>query len=91
MATLPFEYGDVSMTILQYNNPHLTYLITYSQLDHHKFPTRQSFDGAVVQEFGGNHVDYFVVTKECHHENNRYHYHMSIKLNQSMRWKAVKT
>ena len=71
------------------NNPHRTYLVTYSQLDHRKFPTRFSFGTAVVASFGGNNVDYFVASKEDH-ETGGYHYHCAVRLNKSMRWRSSK-
>ena len=67
------------------NSPHRTYLVTYSQLDHRKFPTRWSFGAAVIQAFGANNVDYFVVGKEPHKEGG-YHYHVALRLNKAMRW-----
>jgi len=73
------------------NSPRRTYLVTYSQLDHRKFPTRWSFGGAVVAAFGANNVDYFAATKEAHdEESGGYHYHVAIRLNKTMRWKAAK-
>ena len=73
------------------NHPLRTYLVTYSQLDPHIFPTRTSFGAAVVQAFGANHVDYFAASKEPHEElNGGYHYHVAIKLNCSMRWHAAR-
>ena len=71
------------------NTPHRTYLVTYSQLDHRKFPTRHSFGAAVVEAFGANCVDYFVVSKE-HHKEGGYHYHCALRLNKAMRWKSSK-
>ena len=72
-----------------FNKPHRAYLITYSQLDHHKFPTRMSFRGVVVSAFGGNNVDYFLVSKEPHVQGG-YHYHCAVRLSKPMRWKAAK-
>jgi len=72
------------------NNPHRTYLITYSQIDHHKFPTRHSFGSAVVASFGGNNVDYYVAAKEPHQDDG-YHYHCAVRLNKAMRWRSSKT
>jgi len=72
------------------NNPHRTYLITYSQIDHHKFPTRHSFGSAVVASFGGNNVDYYVAAKESHQDGG-YHYHCAVRLNKAMRWRSSKT
>ena len=77
------------VTELTANSPHRTYLLTYSQLDHRKFPTRWSFGGAVVEAFGANHVDYFVCAKEPH-ATEGYHYHLAIRLNKPMRWSRAK-
>lgn len=76
---------------LHENSPHRTYLVTYSQLDPRKFPTRWSFGGAVVAAFGANNVDYFVAGKEAHQESAGYHYHVAIRLNKTLRWKSAKT
>ena len=78
-----------SIQVLQDNCPHRTYLITYSQLDHKKFPTRWSFGAAVVQAFGATNVDYFVASKEPH-ELSGYHYHVAVRLNKAMRWNTAK-
>ena len=72
------------------NSPHRVYLVTYSQIDHHKFATRQSFGGAVVQAFGAQNVDYFLAAKEPHATPGQYHYHVAIKLNKTMRWASAR-
>ena len=74
---------------LTVNKPLRVYLVTYSQIDPKIFPTRVSFGAAVVQAFGANHVDYFVVSKEPH-ENGGYHYHVGIKLTTGMRWHTAR-
>ena len=69
------------------------YLITYSQADQEKFPTRQSF-GEVVQEAfnsgsGKVTVQYWATCLETH-ENGGVHYHTCIKLSGPKRWSSVK-
>ena len=71
------------------NKPLRVYLVTYSQIDPKIFPTRLSFGAAVVQAFGANHVDYFVVSKEPHLHGG-YHYHVGIKLSTGMRWHSAR-
>ena len=66
------------------NQPHRTYLVTYSNADMNKFPTRQYFARAVVGAFGGNNVDYYVCGRELH-QSGEPHYHLAIRLHQSMR------
>lgn len=65
------------------------YLITYSQCDLQKFPTRQSFAEAVVASFGHTNAEIlqWVCCKECH-SSGGYHYHMAIKLDRCQRWLA---
>ena len=74
---------------LQENGTNRVYLVTYSQADEKKFPTRQSFGAAVVTAFGGRFVNYFCVGKEPHAAGG-FHYHMSILLNTSRRWGYAK-
>lgn len=66
----------------------MTYLITYSQADLEKFPTRESFAEAVTQEFNVV-VSQWACCKE-NHKNSGVHYHLSIKLSNKKRWKSVK-
>ena len=67
------------------------YLITYSQADLEKFPTRESFAKAVVRSFECNDttVLHWICCKEPH-QSNGYHYHMAIKLNRCKRWLSSK-
>ena len=78
-----------TIVYLTENSGHRTYLVTYSQLDHRIFPTRQAFGYACVASFGANNVEFFCVTKEAH-ATQGYHYHAAIKLNKVKRWKSVK-
>ena len=71
------------------NNPQRVYLITYSNLNVQKFPTRESFGRACATAFGGNKVLYFACSKE-EHQSGQQHYHVSIRLNQSQRWLHAK-
>lgn len=52
------------------------YLITYSQADVNKFPTRQSFANAVLAAFAETNVVHWCCSKE-HHQKSGVHYHMS--------------
>ena len=60
-----------------------TYLVTYSQADLVKFPSRQSFGEAVEAAFNAGSgkvgVNYWACCKE-NHETAGQHYHESIKL-----------
>ena len=63
------------------NTPHRVFLITHSNIDKSKFPTRESFGRACVSAFGGNKVLYFACSRENHQESNREHYHVALRLN----------
>ena len=68
------------------------YLITYSQADSERFPTRESFAQAIVRSFNStntNIVEHWVCCKEAHHTTG-FHYHMAIKLQRSKRWLSSK-
>ena len=85
---------DVDFALLkpldEKNTGQRTYLVTYSQADTRKFPTRALFGRAVATSFGGTNVDYFAVGTESH-EDGGIHYHCSIRLNKTMRWKSSKS
>ena len=70
-----------------------TYLVTYSQADVTKFPTRQSFGEAVAAAFntgsGKVQVNYWACCLE-NHESTGQHYHISVKLSGPKRWNPVK-
>ena len=68
------------------------YLITYSQADSERFPTRESFAQAIVRSFNStntNIVEHWVCCKEAHHTTG-FHYHMAIKLQRCKRWLSSK-
>lgn len=68
------------------------YLITYSQVDFKKFPTRNSFAEAVVSSFTDSTdttVEHWVCCKEPH-QTKGCHYHMAIKLDRCKRWLSSK-
>lgn len=67
------------------------YLITYSQANTTKFPTRRSFAEAVVRSFSQRTAR--VVQWCCARENHQgsgVHYHVAIKLNKNQRWLPAK-
>ena len=67
------------------------YLITYSQVDTSKFPTRESFAAAVVASFRSPsaNVLHWCCSKGSH-KSGGIHYHLSLKLNKSHRWLPAK-
>jgi len=69
------------------------YLITYSQADLTKFPTREKFGEAVKKGFdhssGKVKVEHWACSLE-NHQIRGVHYHLSIKLSGVKRWKKVK-
>ena len=71
-----------------------TYLITYSQIDVKKFPTRESFADVIVKVFNQttakSKITTYAVCMEPHKDGGD-HYHMCIKLSGPRRWKGVKT
>jgi hypothetical protein len=71
-----------------------TYLITYSQVDLSKFPTRQSFGEQVVAYFnegaGKVEVEHWACCREPHDTTSGIHYHLCLKLSGPKRWKRVK-
>lgn len=68
------------------------YLITYSQADIQKFPTRRSFAESVIAAFShtGLPVKQWVCCRERHRREGQ-HYHMAVKLERMRRWLAVKS
>ena len=67
------------------------YLVTYSQADTTKFPTRYSFAEAVVRSFTnrGASVIQWCCAQE-HHYRSGVHFHVAIKLNKNQRWLPAK-
>lgn len=67
------------------------YLITYSQADLTRFPTRNTFAKAVLHSFSntpGNVIQWSCCREE--HKSSGHHYHMAIKLDKNQRWLASK-
>ena len=73
--------------------PRRTYLVTCSQIDLSKFPTRKMFGDAVASAFesgsGKVKAEYWATCLE-EHENGGHHYHTSVKLSSPKRWLSVK-
>ena len=71
-----------------------TYLITYSQVDLSKFPTRQSFGEQVVAYFnegaGKVEVEHWACCWEPHDTTSGIHYHLCLKLSGPKQCKRVK-
>lgn len=69
------------------------YLVTYSQLDERKFPSRRSFGEMIAEEFnkgeGPVKVLHWACSKEPH-KNGGHHYHCSVKFNGVKRWMTVR-
>ena len=71
-----------------------TYLITYSQADTDVFPTRKGFGEMIERYFNGTgetktKVQYWACCLE-NHQAEGVHYHVSLKLSHSKKWKKVK-
>ena len=69
------------------------YLVTYSQADITKFPTRENFASAVVYAFsqlqGKGRVVQWCCCREKH-KNGGEHYHLALKLDRNERWLSAK-
>lgn len=67
------------------------YLVTYSQADMAKFPTREVFARAIVESFstGTAEVVQWVCCREMHRKGGD-HYHLAIKLDRNQRWMMSK-
>ena len=63
------------------------YLITYSQADLTKFPSREDFAAAVVKSFenGTGNVLQWCCSREKHKKFGE-HYHLALKLDRNQRW-----
>ena len=80
---------------LSENTPRRTYLVTYSQANLEKFPTRESFGKLLENSFNSNGRNSKVLVTQwacCReeHTNGGQHYHASIKLSGPKRWLSVK-
>ena len=88
MAT---KHTDESEQLLHTRRARSVYLITYSQADLSRFPTREKFATDVVNAFneGKVKVKSWVCCREAHKEGGL-HYHLAIKLARAKRWKSIK-
>ena len=70
-----------------------TYLLTYSQADKKIVPSKESFADIILNGFStGNSkvvVEHWAVCVEPHAVGGGKHYHMSLKLSGTRRWRAV--
>ena len=70
-----------------------TYLLTYSQVDLAKFPTRKEFGKCIKKHFnigsGKVRVQHWVCSKENHQDGGDYH-HVALNLTGPNRCKSVK-
>ena len=73
--------------------PRRTYLVTYSQANLTKFPTRKEFRKCIKKHFnsgsGKVKVQHWTCAKEKN-QNGGVHYHVALKLTCPKRWKSVK-
>ena len=79
---------DESLTEREFRS---VYLVTYSQADVAKFPTREVFARAIVESFstGTAKVVQWVCCRERHRKSGE-HYHLAIKLDRNQRWMMSK-
>ena len=87
---------DFKMTDGDFQNPRVgrrQYLITYSQADAVKFPTRESFGKMLEAEFNAGNsrvkVSHWACCKE-NHQLGGFHYHCCMKLTGVKKWLSVK-
>lgn len=85
------EDSPIVDTGLETRDLRRVYLLTYSQADVNKFPTRKSFAEAVLAAFSGanNKVLQWCCSQE-RHQHAGVHYHMCVKLNRCQRWLSAK-
>ena len=76
-----------------HNHGRRTYLVTYSQSDLEKFPTRECFGKMVARHFNAGKakakVEYFACALEKHQDGHP-HYHVALKLTGPKKWLRVK-
>lgn len=84
---------DLDTTLTNPRAEKRQYLVTYSQADLKKFPSRQSFGEMVAHEFNQGksvvRVMHWACCQEPHREHG-VHYHCAVKLNGKKRWLGVK-
>ena len=65
------------------------FLVTYSQADEQKIPTRRAFADTVVESFTSTSSELQVIQWCCcqeTHKNGGLHYHLALKVNKYQRW-----
>ena len=85
------KHTDETEQLLHTWRAQSVYLITYSQADLSRLPTREKFATDVVNAFneGKVKVKSWVCCREAHKEGGL-HYHLAIKLGRAKRWKSIK-
>lgn len=72
-----------------------TYLLTYSQADLERFPTRETFSRCVLEAFdegkSSKKITEWACSMENHADNVSKHYHMAVKLSGTRRWNPIKS
>ena len=87
------DVRELKMDSLSDRATRRAYLITYSQVDRTKFPTKQSF-GKCVGDIINNAKDQVMFEHysccEEKHQDGGIHYHMAVKLSHPRRWMYIK-
>lgn len=65
------------------------YLITYSQVNKEKCPSKEKLSDFVIEEFGSDLIEKWVCCEEPHKDGGS-HYHFACKLIKLKRWKMIK-
>lgn len=78
-------------TSLGARNVRQVYLLTYSQANEERFPTRRHFADAVIDAFKNNtaQIEHWVCARE-NHSNGGIHYHLAVKLDRIQRWLTIR-
>ena len=71
---------------------HKVYLITYSQADFERFPTRDLFVQAVLYAFHDSpaNIIQWCCCMEEHSKSSGFHFHMAVKLDKNQQWLGIK-
>ena len=87
------DHEEPFFLLMSKNQMLCTYLVTYSQADNSKFPTRESFGAEIAKIFdmGSSKAktDYWACGLESQKEGGDY-YHVSVELSCAKRWLGVK-
>ena len=94
LQTMDRDIDDFQSTPLVNTRPaRITYLVTHSQADLTKFPTRKEFGKCIKKHFnigsGKVRVQHGALSRENHQDGGD-HYHVTLKLTGPKRWKSVK-